>query len=468
MAFTATTYWEVNTSGNDANGGGYDATLGPGTDYTYGAGATTISYTDLVIQSTTTQASSTLRPFVAADVGNILNVTAGTGFTVQRVQVVSVAGGIATFDKSLGTAASTGGTGTLGGALASPGMAGALHVGGNRIYIRAATYNITSASNNVSNGCLQLASGNSTTGCTRVSGYQTTRDDYGTRPLLQAGAITSATLISGAASANNLTVTNLIFDGNATISNKGVTFASSNNECRMFLCKAQNYANGIGFQGSNTSITAVGCEASGASFSNLNCLYCVGHDVGTNAFITGVNGQTYVNCIAYNITGSVNGFNIGSSQNANLINCLVYNNATWDGFNIGGSTNGHAQVINCLAVNCGRYGFNAANVIDGALLLNCAGYGNTTANVNNTNIPTVRQINFVACTANPLNNPGSQDFSLNSVSGGGSALRSAGFPAATGTYAFPGISTKNYVDIGPSQHQGVAGGYPRSRVVAGV
>ena len=88
MAFTATTEWDVRTTGSDSNGGAFD-TASTGTDYSQ-RDTPLISYTDLVIGSTNTQLTSAANPFTAAHVGNIINVTGGTGFTVQRVQVVSV------------------------------------------------------------------------------------------------------------------------------------------------------------------------------------------------------------------------------------------------------------------------------------------------------------------------------------------------------------------------------------------
>src|SRR5579859_4628846 len=110
MSFAATTEWDVRTTGSDANGGGFD-TSSSGTDYSQ-QNAAQVAYTDMVIDGTTnTKFTSALNPVTAAHVGNIINVTSGTGFTVQRVQIVSQAAGVATCDKSLGTLSSTGGHG---------------------------------------------------------------------------------------------------------------------------------------------------------------------------------------------------------------------------------------------------------------------------------------------------------------------------------------------------------------------
>ncbi len=72
------------------------------------------AYTDLVIDGAlNTKVSSAARPLTAADVGKYLNVTGGTGFTEQRVKILSVLAGVATCDKALGTVGSTGGSADL-------------------------------------------------------------------------------------------------------------------------------------------------------------------------------------------------------------------------------------------------------------------------------------------------------------------------------------------------------------------
>ena len=67
-------------------------------------------WTDLVIDAVTnTKISSALNPFTAADVGAGIDITGGTGFTVQFLTVQSVAAGVATMSGPVGTVGSTGG-----------------------------------------------------------------------------------------------------------------------------------------------------------------------------------------------------------------------------------------------------------------------------------------------------------------------------------------------------------------------
>jgi hypothetical protein len=71
-------------------------------------------YTDLAIDSVdSTKVSSEESPFVSEDVGENLDITGGTGFTVQTVTILAVdENGVATVSASLGTPGSTGGAGT--------------------------------------------------------------------------------------------------------------------------------------------------------------------------------------------------------------------------------------------------------------------------------------------------------------------------------------------------------------------
>jgi len=70
-------------------------------------------YTDLAIDAVTdTSITSTLYPFTSVDIGSIINITSGTGFTVQSIQIIDVIGNVATADRPVGTVGSTGGHGT--------------------------------------------------------------------------------------------------------------------------------------------------------------------------------------------------------------------------------------------------------------------------------------------------------------------------------------------------------------------
>lgn len=444
MAFAATAIWEIRTTGSDANGGGFDPTSGvPGTDYSQ-QNAAQVAYTDLVINgATNTDCTSTLNPFTAAHVGNIVNVTGGTGFTVQRVQVMSVTAGVARMDKSLGTLSSTGGTGNLGGALLTPGLCGGLMVAGNDVHQKAGTYTVTSATPNIAGGCVSLPAGASASNKTKWTGYQTTRGDGGTKPIIVAdGVITTFALF--ATGLNNY-VENITVDGNSRTSSRG--FSNAGNSL-LYRCKAQNCTNS-GFISASIAALAALCEATGcatvAAFSNMQCYACVAYSNTFTGFQSGIAGTSYIGCLSINNSGaSSHGF-LHNALTGQCINCTAYNNGA-DGFR--GNVGAVAQTfINCLSVGNAGYGFNASAAHEGMMLFYCAGYNpGGTGNVNATNIVAAQQIGFVALSASPFNDAAGGNFGLNSTASAGAACRQSGIPGA-----FPGVSTTGYPDIGAVQ-----------------
>lgn len=157
MSVTANTIWRCRPGGSGTNGGGFDPTVAsPGTNYATQDSAQ-VSYTDLVCGASSTLTSAA-NPFTSAHVGNVIAISAGTGFTTGRYTILSVSGSTATVSSSPGTVSSTGGTGSLGGGVTIAGTYGSdstvppfiRHlVPGNTIYIlgvagNAASYPTTS------------------------------------------------------------------------------------------------------------------------------------------------------------------------------------------------------------------------------------------------------------------------------------------------------------------------------------
>ncbi len=171
-----------------------------GIDYSRGT-SPGISYTDAVIDATTnTKYTSVGFPCGVNLIGNIMSVTAGTGWTVQRAEIVSISGTVATCDKALGTTSSIAGVAGLGGALASPAMATGLMVANNWIATRntgSPTLYTMSNSSNVSGGRVTLVGGSGA--CSVIFGYATNRylTNTDTRPTLKPSA-NSTTLINAA------------------------------------------------------------------------------------------------------------------------------------------------------------------------------------------------------------------------------------------------------------------------------
>ena len=117
MTLPATSVFEFRTNGT-LNASGFFNEGGSGTDYSQ-QDAVQVAYTDIVIDgSDSTKATSAATPFTSLHVDNAIMMVSGTGFNIEAIpfHIVSVAAGVATFDRSLGSTSSTGGTGDLGGA----------------------------------------------------------------------------------------------------------------------------------------------------------------------------------------------------------------------------------------------------------------------------------------------------------------------------------------------------------------
>ncbi len=180
MALSAAMVWEVRPGAGASTGAGGFKAGATGTDYSQQnaaqrswlpAGGT---YTNNLAAAgaTPTVLTSAAYTFIAADVGNVINITAGTNFTTGRYEIISVAVGAATLDRTCVAAGdASAGSGYEGGAVASLANIGATGTGlvaGNTIYVQSGTD--TLAAN------LTLVSGAIATGIT-IEGYQTTRGD---------------------------------------------------------------------------------------------------------------------------------------------------------------------------------------------------------------------------------------------------------------------------------------------------
>src|SRR5262249_31981845 len=143
MALSSAIVWEVNgASGSDTNGGGFRAGAS-GTDKTQGAGLAVTVRTDLGGDATgNTLVPSVAPPSAAPAVGTGTTTTAGVGWTTGFYEITAFNAGTGqvTLDRSPAAAGATGGVGTVGGALATPGSVAKVSggmVAGNTVWIRA-------------------------------------------------------------------------------------------------------------------------------------------------------------------------------------------------------------------------------------------------------------------------------------------------------------------------------------------
>ena len=409
-----------------------------------------ITFTDMVIDGTTnTKFTSAANPVGKNFIGNIISVTSGTGFTVQRVLVVSTVTTTATCDKSLGTLSSTGGNGRMGGALASVGLAASLAIAVNSIFVKNGSYSITSASTNVTGGCVSL------TIAQDVVGYNTFRWDMGVGPTLTASGIATTTILKNT-NANGRFV-NFIVNGASLTSIRGFDVVGP-----VIYCTAQNCTNSGFTSFSNSGLYyacyATGCGTAGAAFlaGTGSVIYYACEAIGNTVLGFSANAQAspnYMGCIAGSNTGaSTDGFSVAGT--ASLIGCTAYGNGR-DGIRGTGQAN---TILGCIAEGNVGWGINVTNATNcGAVIDYCATFNNNTGGgtgaINTANDAIVLGHN-ITYTATAFVNAAGGNFALSSTSAGGGALRAKGWP---GTFQ-SGLSL-GYTDIGAVQAPTAAPGF---------
>lgn len=410
-----------------------------------------IAYTDMVIDGTTnTKYTSAGKPVGPNVVGNIISVTSGTGFTVQRVQISSVSSTTATCDKSLGTLSSTGGNGGLGGALAGPAKANTLAVTNNTIYLKAGTYS----------GAVV------TTLVSFWIGYNTTRthpNRDSTRVLWQASA-NSQTIFQGGGT--NSVIANIDFDANGKTSCTGYVGAQVGSIA--LNCKATGLA--TGFSGGWHGISYIDCYASGCgtgfgvgagTFFSCRAIGCTASGSTSVGFSFGGTGATAIDCLAVNTTGVAFSMDSGSTE-CFLQNCSAYN-SSGNNFHISTVANTLRNCVGYTTTNSTTYNYNVVSTGTGTVLDHCAGGNAVTAATNGFDVM-VLNIGFITLTANPFTSTGGGDYSLNSTTGGGALLRGLAAPTT-----FTGLSTTASArDIGAVQSTASSGTPTRARVFTGM
>lgn len=415
MAFSAGVEWEVRTTGSDTNGGGWNA-ASSGTDYSQ-QDSPQVTYTDLVIGATTTQITSVAFPFTALHVGNIINITSGTGFTVQRVEVISVAATVATCDKSVGTAASTGGNGKLGGGLATTTLAVTLPNTGNTVHIKAGTYTVTAIT--------QIAGVNHT-----WVGYQTTHNDRGTKPLITT-ATNSATLF--AIGAGHLFWRNISFSNTAS-TRDGCLNANGNFPAIVAVdCIFDGFTWAIESLGGNFGhVSVFGCAFKNYTTSS-RCIYMPFRGEvhgcwftgGTNASslaVAAANGISVTHTIFSSLAGSAVDFANGNS--CCFVNCSFYAVAKNC---IGSASNFQALLANNIFYLCATGAGGPAAINGNSSTEGAQGYNAFGANGTDRAGTMYNSFQDITLSADPFTNAAGDDFTLNSTAGGGALLKSLGF-----------------------------------------
>lgn len=443
--------FEIRTGGNDANGGGFSRG-GSGVDYSRQT-SPALNQTDLEIHPTTDyKVKDTAGNLGAEHVGNVINITGGSGFNIGRWCCYAWDGTWMelAYTNSVGTLGSTGGSFRVGGCLASPGGACQIITNLYSIYgyavddavfwLQSGTYTETAA--------LEPDCGSSEYSKPPwLRGYNTTRGDldspiYSTmtdnRPVIQ---FTAA--VDGWKPSNNGTpfLANVILDGTNT-GNNGVVIVSYQQLSN--VCIKRWTQHGINATGSHNRFTAVEVDACGSSTPHYG--------------ISGTNGNILFGCWVHDCVDT--GINFGGGNPTLLDNCWITNNGA-DGLKM--SSYGLSAIRNTFYGNTG-VGLSAATYLSmQSILANIfanngtgiqtgssvssyhhgthdwnAFYNNTT---DRTNI--AAGDNDIALSADPFVAAASDDYNLNNTAGGGAALRRV---------------YRSMFDIGAFQHADPAGG----------
>lgn len=438
MALSASTVWEVRTTGSDSNGGGF-VTGASGTDFSQQTAA------QFALTNVTTAAANAIclsASAAATMVGNICQIISGTNFTTGFYQIISVVAGVSfTVDRNCTTAAGALGVINIGGCLATISKVAVPAVAGNIVYVKATgTYSVGTG--------LSFTNGGATANFIRLLGYTTTRGDVGPVTVQASAGITILTV------AAYTEVQNFVLDGNSQNTN-GLRLNGNFSQALNVWCK--NLGNSWGINAAANNNQVIGCTVSGCDI--------------TEAYQVDGSSPLFVDCVA---TGNTNciGFNLDGSLHT-LIRCVAANStgASSHGFVLGATFGTNSWLVNCLSYAMGGSGINisaTANSADGLFILNSIFYGNSGFGITSGSLYNWNNANFnafgantsgarnnfaagpndITLTADPTVAGASNNFALNTTAGGGALLRATGVPGA-----LLGTATTGFLDVGPVQHQ---------------
>lgn len=314
-AIDAATVWEIRTTGDQENGGGF-ADLDPGTSVDYAdANSPILTLTDGVTGAATITLTSATGGFTSAMVGNVLRISAGTGATLGWFQIVTFnSTNSVDCDRNVDAGGATdiefkvGGAFKLGGLLDDDFFE--TTDDGMPTHIKAGTYTIGENVNQSQNGTNALPM--------QYIGYNASRGDSpigDDRPLLA-----FATRQCGLG--DNLLWKNLRF---TTTHTSGIQIGGNS---RVVNCTARATDATIGDEAFNGNANGIwiGCSASspiGTAFSSSTATFinCYAHDSGTGFLISSTHGRA-IGCVADSCNSGFSlGGNYGSVTNSTARGC---------------------------------------------------------------------------------------------------------------------------------------------------
>ena len=373
-----------------------------------------ISYTDLVAV-TASQLTSAANPFTPNLIGNSIQILSGTGFSPNIYIISSLTGSAANFHTSFATPGSTGGTGNLGGALATVHKAcGMTGINQNYVYVKGSAGIITVSSNAF--GLIQVHS---------VIGYQNNRWDN-LKATIRLGAAGTRFLTSG--DGRYAYLHNLIIDGQGYSDTRATSFGN-NQRSYAYNCEFRNLTYGLWAQGGFTvdncifeNITTSPFGYTTGSISRCifkNCYGSVGNPVTVDRCIffggnTGIYNSGYVGQITnntfYNLSGDAIYFY--SNYTVTIANTIIiYNNifSNISGYAINYANNG--LQYNLVSKNNAYFACTSGNFYNGR--------------GNDPNVGNIQLVSQIQLSSSPFNNPSVGDLRLNNDLTGGRLCRGA-------------------------------------------
>jgi hypothetical protein len=396
----------VGISTNSTDSGGTWAV-----DYTQ-KNTSLISYTDLVAVSAS-QLTSAANPFTPNLIGNSIQILSGTGFPPNIYIINSLTGSAANFHVNFATPGSTGGTGNLGGALATVHKAcGMIGISSNYVYVKGSAGIIT-----VSSNAFGL------NGAHSIIGYQNNRWDN-LKATIRLGASGARFLTSG--DGRYVYLHNLIIDGQGYSDTRATSFGN-NQRSYIYNCEFRNLTYGLwaqgGFQTDNCIFENITTSPFGYSTGSIsrcifkNCNGSVGNPVTvdrciffggtTNIYNTGALGQVSNNTF-YNI--AADGVYFYNNYGTTIYNtAIIYNNifSNISGYAIHYSNSG--SQYNVISKNNAYFACTSGNFSNGA--------------GNNPIVGNIQLVSQIQLSSSPFVNPSTGDFRLNNDLTGGRLCR---------------------------------------------
>jgi hypothetical protein len=382
-------------------------------DYSQGDAGIALSSLATVSPWTTITCAAATKAWV----GNFIHLDAVGSFTSGWYCIMSVMAGTSfVVDRACATADSSGGTGALGGALATPNQAATVVTFSNSRVFMTGAYTIS-------------ANASFTSYTTNIIGYGTIRGD-GTRATVNAGADSLTLLYTH--DAYYSTITHIVMNGNGHASINGY----SGTYLQVTNCIAISCDTGISGYG------AYKCRAETcATGFSCNADRCVAYNC-----TTGFGGQICSDCIAI---GGTSGF----AANAFYIayRCTAYGQSG-NGFAASGT---NLRCVGCIAAGCGGVGFaQSYNTIATLQYINCFAYACTGGSVPSGTVM-YGGSTVTTLSASPFIDAPGGNFGLNNDPNGGALCRAAL------TDQFQSLpNTHPYSDAGAVQHADPAVVFP--------